>query len=146
MYIAYNKVRMHDIDMAGILYFPRQFRFVHDALEDFLETEGLSFLHVFYKEKLVLVVVHAEANYYSSLRVDDKIEVHISVESIGNSSFTTFYKIYKQGNEKILTGTAKTVHCAVDADTRQKIPVPDLIKKFLVQHLDPSTMHHRKPQ
>lgn len=143
MYTAHNKVRMHDIDMAGILYFPRQFRFVHDALEDFLETQGLSFTHVFKKAKLVLVVAHAEANYYSSLIVDDKIEVHVTVESIGNSSFTTFYKIYKQ--DGTLTGTAKIVHVAVDADTRKKIPIPEFIKTLLNQHLDPSTIHHKKP-
>ena len=47
MFISYNKVRMHDTDLAGILYFARMFRFAHDALEDLLEAEGITFSTMF---------------------------------------------------------------------------------------------------
>jgi len=43
MFITKNTIRMHDVDIVGILYFPRQFRFVHEALEDFLTSEGIPF-------------------------------------------------------------------------------------------------------
>src|SRR6185437_6447175 len=102
MFIAKNKVRMHDTDMAGILYFPRQFRFAHDALEDFIESIGLTFDDVFRKEHFVFVIVHAEADYLAPLRVGDRIEVALSIEAIGNSSFTVFYQIFKA--DKMLVG------------------------------------------
>ena len=98
MFIAKNQVRMHDTDMAGILYFPRQFRFAHDALEDFVASEGLSFNEVFVKEKFVFVVVHAEADYLKPLQIGDKLEVHLEVERLGTSSFTISYKIYCHDN------------------------------------------------
>lgn len=133
MFITKNKIRMHDTDMAGILYFPRQFRFVHDAWEDWMENEGLFFERLFKEEEFAFVIVHAEADYKSSLVVGDSIEVHLKVESIGNTSFTIAYFIYK--SDKTLTGTAKTVHVCIDRKTRKKIPVPQKLKSSLEKYL-----------
>jgi 1,4-dihydroxy-2-naphthoyl-CoA hydrolase len=134
MYIAQNKVRMHDTDMAGILYFPRQFRFAHDALEDFVESESLSFQQVFHHENFVFVIVHAEADYMEPLRVGDHLEVHLTVERIGNSSFTVNYLIYRK-SDQLLVGTAKTVHVTLDGKSRTKIPIPEILRNKLQNHL-----------
>lgn len=133
MFIAHNKVRMHDTDMAGILYFARQFRFAHDALEDFVTSEGLTFDHVFNKTDYVFVIVHVEADYLAPLKVSDELEVHLSVEHIGTSSFTIFYQIYRA---KELMGTAKTVHVTLNSKTRTKIPIPEPLKQKLAKHLE----------
>lgn len=132
-FIAKNKVRMHDTDMAGILYFARQFRFAHDALEDFVESEtGISFDDIFRREKFVFVIVHCEADYFASLAVGDKLEIRLSVEKIGNSSFTLFYKIFRQ---HALVGTVKTVHVSLNSETKVKIEVPDVLRQSLEKYL-----------
>jgi 1,4-dihydroxy-2-naphthoyl-CoA hydrolase len=133
MFIATNKVRMHDTDMAGILYFPRQFRFAHDALEDFVEDQGFSFEKVFNQENFVFVIVHCEADYYSPLRVGDQLNVHVSVESIGTSSFTMKYEIFKIDHTH--AGSAKTIHVTLDRITRKKIVLPHILKEMLQKHL-----------
>lgn len=133
-FIAKNKVRMHDTDMAGILYFPRQFRFAHDALEDFIESEGMTFEQVFKREKFVFVIAHAEADYYLPLRVGDSIEVHLFVEKIGRSSFTIGYKIYRIPKME-LVGGAKTVHVCLESETRTKIPIPTRLHHALERRL-----------
>ncbi len=133
MFVTQNKVRMHDTDMAGILYFARQFRFVHDAIEDFSESEGLSFDDLFHKEHFVFVVVHAEADYLAPLRVGDVLEVRLTIESIGASSFTAFFQIFRI-KDNLLVGTAKTVHVTLDRETRKKIPIPDSFRTILAKH------------
>lgn len=133
MYITKNQVRMHDTDMAGRLYFPRQFRFAHDALEDFLDHEGLPFNQLFHLEDFYIVIVHAEADYYLQLKVGDRLEVHVSVERIGNTSFAIKYRIFK--TDKSLVGSAKTIHVALDAKTHTKIPLPQKIRSLLDKHL-----------
>lgn len=133
MFKTHNKVRMHDTDMAGILYFPRQFRFVHDALEDLLASEGTNFETIFHKEQFVFVIVHAEADYLSPLRVGDDLDIMVSVETIGRSSFSFVYKIYKK--DGTLTGSAKTIHVALDTHTRKKIPIPHKLETMLRKHL-----------
>lgn len=133
MFIAKNKVRMHDTDMAGILYFPRQFRFAHDALEDLVESEGFSFDKVFHQEEFVFVIVHCEADYYSSLRVGDDVHIQVSVERIGSSSFTMIYEIYKTDHTHV--GSAKTIHVTLDRVSRTKIPIPVVLREMLEKHL-----------
>ncbi len=132
MFIAHNKVRMHDTDMAGILYFARQFRFAHDALEDFVSSEGLTFDQVFNKTDYVFVIVHVEADYLAPLKVSDELEIHLSVTHVGTSSFTILYQIYRA---KELVGTAKTVHVTLNSKSRTKIPIPEHLREKLTKHL-----------
>jgi len=144
MFISHNKVRMHDTDMAGILYFPRQFRFAHDALEDWVESEGLGFHQVFHVENFVFVIVHAEADYLAPLRVGDKLEIHLTIERVGTSSFTVNYRIYR-GSQ--LVGTVKTVHVTLEAQSRTKIEIPERFRHILSQHLiDASTVAENLPE
>ena len=132
MFITYNKVRMHDTDMAGILYFAKQFRYVHDALEDLVEKEGFSFDYLFNNSTFVFVIVHAEADYLAPVKVGDLLEVHVEVENLGNSSFTMSYKIFKA--DDVMMGKAKTVHVCLDSKTRQKIPIPDTLRNILKKY------------
>lgn len=136
MFITYNKVRMHDTDMAGILYFAKQFRYVHDALEDLVEKEGFNFDYLFNNSDFVFVIVHAEADYLEPVKVGDLLEVHVEVESMGTSSFTMSYKIFKANDT--LIGKAKTVHVCLDAKTRTKIPIPDSLRNVFQKYQAPS--------
>lgn len=133
MFISHNRVRMHDTDMAGILYFPRQFRFVHDCLEDLMQSEGITYQQIFHHEKFVFVVIHAESDYLSPLTVGEDLEIHLATEKIGNTSFTLGYNIFRKRDKK-LVGKAKTVHVTLDAETRNKIPLPKKLIKILSKY------------
>lgn len=131
-YITHNIVRMHDTDMAGRLYFARQFRFAHDALEDFVSSEGLDFNYVFHEANFVFVIVHCEADYFGLLKVSDKITTHLTVEHIGNTSFTLFYEFFMESKE--LIGTAKTVHVTLDRLSQQKLSIPPELRSVLEKY------------
>ncbi|CDR34690.1 acyl-CoA thioesterase [Criblamydia sequanensis] len=136
-FIARNKVRMHDTDMAGLLYFARQFRFAHDALEDFVTSEGYNFDQVFHHEKFVFVIVHCEADYYAHLKVGDELKVLLACEHIGETSFTIVYRIYNQ--DENLVGTVKTVHVTLDTATRKKMTIPDKLRASLNKYREDSS-------
>ncbi len=138
MFISYNKVRMNDTDVAGILYFANQFRFVHDAWEDLVELENMSFQQIFFNEDFLFVIVHVEADYLTPLMIADKLEVTVVTENIGNTSFTMSYKIYIENGatkELTLAGTAKTTHVTVDKATRTKVAIPDHLKAILQKYM-----------
>lgn len=138
MFITKNKVRMHDTDMAGILYFPRQFRFMHDAFEDMMHTEGYCYNKIFKSDDFVYVVVHAESDYIKALHVSDDLEVRVCIEAIGTTSFTVSYEIYRLGNvEPELVGRGKTVHVTLKNSTRTKIPIPEKLRKTLERFAAP---------
>lgn len=132
MFVTKNQIRMHDIDMVGILYFPRQFRIVHEALEDFLDSEGYRFDKIFNEENFLFVIVHCESSYLAPLKLADKLEVQVSIEHIGTTSFTIYYTIFRDDGLKV--GTAKTVHVCIDSQTRKKIPIPEPLMGILVKH------------
>lgn len=125
---------MHDIDMVGILYFPRQFRFVHEALEDFMESEGFPFDKMFFKKNFLFVIVHCRSDYFAPVRFGDKLRIEVTVEHIGTTSFTLHYKIFREG-ETDKVGEAKTVHVCLDYKTRKKRPIPDDLRAVLKKHL-----------
>jgi 1,4-dihydroxy-2-naphthoyl-CoA hydrolase len=133
MFKAQTQVRMHDTDMAGVIFFANQFRFAHDALEDFVESEGFSFEDVFHKNDFVFLVVHAEADYLAPLRVGQSLEVEVSVERIGTTSFTVFYRILDKRSQN-LVGTVKTIHVTLDRNTREKIAIPQTFREILEKH------------
>ena len=139
MFIAHNIVRMHDTDMAGILYFARMFRFAHDALEDFMMHEGIRFQEMFKKHDFAFVIAHAEADYKLPMTVGDPLDVHVTVDKIGTTSFTIGYKIYFS-DRLSLAGTVKTIHVTLDPKTRVKIPIPDRFRVILQRYHDQA--HH----
>lgn len=132
-FITVNKVRMHDTDMAGILYFARQFRFVHDALEDFFESGGCTFEELFQKFTVIFVIVHAQSDYLKPLKAGDQLEVHLCIEKMGDSSVVFSYEIYRDGNE--LVGKAKTVHVCLDRITRGKATIPEEFRSKFSKYL-----------
>ncbi|MDA1353320.1 MAG: thioesterase family protein [bacterium] len=133
MFISKNTVRMHDTDMAGILYFARQYRFAHDAWEDLLESEGIVLKDLFAKSPYLFVIVHSEADYYRSLMLGDHIEVRLTISSVGNTSFTVAYGIYIDGTDDLM-GMVKTVHVCVDAKSREKIRVPQSLRDKMTKY------------
>ena len=122
MYAYQAKIKLHDTDAAGILFFSHQFEIVHDAYESLLEKMGLGFAELIRHRDYFLPIVHAESDYKAPLFVGDVIEIQVTVENIGNTSFTFAYKLLSSKGQ--LVGTARTVHVTIDKKTREKILLP----------------------
>lgn len=130
MFTYTTKIRLHDTDAAGIIFFANQFKIIHDAYEDLLEEFGWSFPKILKGTKYFLPIVHAESNYKTPVLVGDKIIIAIKIGHIGKTSFSFEYTL-KRG--KTLVGTAKTVHVTIDQKTRKKIPLPSALRQALVK-------------
>ena len=76
-----------------------------------------------------LPIVHAESDYKAPLHAGDKIMVEIKVGHIGKTSFSFEYTIHKLN--KVLVGTAKTVHVTINPKNSSKVPLPPKIRKAL---------------
>ncbi len=126
-----TKIRLHDTDAAGILFFAHQFSIVHDAYEQLLEKLGFSFSTMLTKRSYFLPIVHAESDYKSPLFVGDTVTIVIKVGQIGETSFSFDYTIRNQ--KKVLVGTAKTVHVTIDKKSKTKISLPKEIRSSLTK-------------
>jgi len=132
MFTYKTKIRLHDTDAAGIIFFANQLKIVHDAYEELLEKNHLGFAMMLKKTDFFLPIVHVESDYIKSVFAGDKIVVAVKVGHIGKTSCSFEYTI-KRGTT--LVGAAKTVHVAIDQKTRQKIPLPSILIAALKKHL-----------
>ena len=129
MFIYKTQIKLHDTDAAGILFFGKQFFFVHDAYEKYLEKIGYGFSNLIKNKKYFLPIVHAESSYKNPLYVGDEITVKVKLTHIGTTSITFEYEITNK--KGILVGTAKTVHVTINKMTRKKIPLPTAFRAAL---------------
>ncbi len=122
MYTYQTKIKLHETDAAGLLFFSNQFKMVHDAYESLLEKIGFGFADLIRNEDFFLPIVHAEADYKKPLFVGDLIEIQVVVDNVGETSFTFAYNLFNTQQE--IVGTARTVHVTIDKKSHHKIPLP----------------------
>ena len=127
MYTYQTKIKLHDTDAAGLLFFSHQFEMVHDAYEGLLESIGFGFAELLRNQNFFLPIVHAESDYKKPLFVGDVIEIQITVENVGETSFTFAYKLLNARQE--IVGTARTVHVTIDKKSGKKIILPKLMRE-----------------
>jgi len=123
-------VGLSDTDAAGLIFFTNQFHYAHAAYEQFLEHIDLPMKQIIDSEDFLIPIIHAESDYHQKLEVGDRFDLELTVDKVGESSFTLFYILTNpDGN---LVGTAKTIHVTIDKNTKNKIALPDQLRKGLI--------------
>ena len=129
MFTYQTRVKLHDTDAAGILFYSSIFNIIHDAYEAFLDSHDLN-IGKFLKEKeYMLPVVRAEAEYKLKQSVGDEMIITLVCEKIGKSSYTIKYEI--ENGEKKIVCTAKTVNVVLDFNTQSIVAIPQKLKEAL---------------
>jgi 1,4-dihydroxy-2-naphthoyl-CoA hydrolase len=116
-----STVRLRETDAGGVMFFARRFDLMHDAYEAFMEARGLSIAKILADGAYMLPVVHAECDYSAPLATGDVVRVHVEVEEVRTRRFTMRYTVEGAGRA---AGTGRTVHVAVDMQTRRAVPLP----------------------
>ncbi|RMH71204.1 MAG: acyl-CoA thioesterase [Gemmatimonadetes bacterium] len=130
MYIYHTSIKLHDTDAAGLLFFANQFKLAHDAYETFFNALGFNLGKMIQSGTFVLPIVHADADFTAPLFVGDRVGIRIHLGKVGRSSFTLLYDILRETGETV--GRVKTVHVAIDKQTREKIELPERLKMALM--------------
>lgn len=123
MYSYETSVKLHDTDAAGLLFFAHQLTMVHDAYESFMESVGFSLASVIRESNFLIAIVHTEADFTKPLYVGDQLKIELTVEKLGDSSYTLVYELLTDNQES--AGKAKTVHVCIDKESRKKKSLPE---------------------
>ncbi len=132
MFAYKTKIKFHEVDSAGKLFFAEFFKLAHDAYQAFLENAGLGLSFIINKADFILPIVHSEADFKKPVCLDDLIKIVLIVSRIGESSFSLSYN-FNINNE--LVCTIKTVHAILDKKSKQKISIPLKLKSILEKGL-----------
>ncbi|HVP07705.1 MAG TPA: thioesterase family protein [Candidatus Acidoferrum sp.] len=131
MFTYSTTVKLHQTDAAGLLFFGNYFMLAHDAYQAFVEASGYSFARIIKESGFLAPIVHAESDYQAPLFVGDKVEVRLSADDIGTTSYTLAYELV--GENGATVATLRTVHVWVERRTMQKSPLPGWLKDALAK-------------
>lgn len=132
-FVSESVVRLYDTDAAGFHFFGAQFRFAHEALENFFEHVGLPIAKTIRERGVLFPVVHAEADYRAPLAVGDRLTVRVAVRAIRDRSFSVGYRLILADGRDV--GSVMTVHAAVTAASGASGPLPDAVRTALEPYL-----------
>ncbi|MEE2034124.1 acyl-CoA thioesterase [Rhodococcus chondri] len=86
------------------------------------------------------VVAETSCRYLSELSFPDRLQIGLAVERIGKQSVTYTLAIFREDSDGALhpAATGRFVHVYVDLLTRRPVPIPEQIRKAVMQLVTPS--------
>jgi acyl-CoA thioester hydrolase len=131
-------IRFGDTDPYGVVYFVSYFRFMKEALDEFLRARGLPPEDTYRDAEAGrgLPVAASSARFLAPARYGDVLDVGVAVQACSEKSVTFGFRIGRRPEgEPVATGEITCV--AIDAGWRP-IPLPPEWRHRLLGALDPS--------
>jgi YbgC/YbaW family acyl-CoA thioester hydrolase len=124
-----TRVRFHQADPAGVLFFGRVFELVSDAYEELIRLAFLRFEDVFRAREFLVPIVHAEADYRRPIWVGEQVTLRLEIQRIGRSSLTYGFEVLDDSGELRVRG--RIVHAFVDSSSFETIEIPPHVRQQL---------------
>jgi YbgC/YbaW family acyl-CoA thioester hydrolase len=124
-----SRVRFHQADPAGVLFYGRVFELVNDAYEELVRAAGFVYDDHFGMLDYATPVVHVEADYKRPMAAGESLQVEITVTRIGRASFTLGFRIL--GTDDAERATGNVIHAFVSAATFRTIEIPEAVRDGL---------------
>lgn len=132
---AYSlRIRLHDTDAAGVMFYGHLFRHAHDAYESFMEQLGFP-LHDLIGNatagpKVRLPIARAQARYERPLRLGERVRVELWIAEVRRRAFTVDYRFLDEQGRTC--ATAQTRHCLVgEGDAELPAPLRDALRQWV---------------
>lgn len=96
------RVRYHETDNMGVVYYSNYFVWFEVARTEYLRSAGVSYRHL--EEKgLYMMVAEATCRYKAPARYDDIVKIHTWIPRMKNSSLEFSHKMFV-GDKLIASG------------------------------------------
>jgi YbgC/YbaW family acyl-CoA thioester hydrolase len=126
-FVFESRVRFGDTDASGRIFYVSLLNHFDAA-----EAEFLRFLGVGYREiqdrKVGFPRVRVECDYTGALVYDDLMDIAVTVDRIGRSSFTLLFDVSTEGRP---AARGKVTIVAIDRATQKSMPLPENLREAL---------------
>jgi len=126
-FVFESRVRFGDTDASGRIFYVSLLNHFDAA-----EAEFLRFLGVGYREiqdrKVGFPRVRVECDYTGALVYDDLMQIAVTVDRIGRSSFTLQFDVSTEGRP---AARGKVTIVAIDRATQKSMPLPENLREAL---------------
>ena len=121
------KIYYEDTDAGGVVYYSNYLKFLERARTEMLESIGLSNKKLLEDHKTLIIVKSCNIEYENPARLEDKIQIYSSIETLNKASFDVIQNIKKDDN---LIVKAKVKLVTVNKDGKP-IKIPSILEKSL---------------
>ncbi len=135
MFIYQRAVRFHEVDPAGILFFPHFLTYAHEAMERLFDALDGGYATLVGPRKLGLPAVRLETQFHAPLAFGDEVRVEASVSRLGNRSCTLRYRFVRQKDSVLCAEVLHTV-VATDLSKMKSCDMPGDVRRVVEDHLE----------
>jgi acyl-CoA thioester hydrolase len=116
------RVYYEDTDAGGIVFYANYLKFFERARTEWLRAAGVGQQELLEREGAVFVVKSASLDYHAPARLDDQLQLTLTIEKLGRASVQFVQQAWR--GEQLLTSASVKVGC-VDAETLRPRSLPD---------------------
>ena len=121
------KVYYEDTDSGGVVYYSNYLKFLERARTEMINSIGLSNKKLLEEHKTLIIVKSCNVEYLSPSKLEDRLQIYSSIESINKASFVMIQDI-KKDDDLIVKAKIKLV--TVNYEGRP-IKIPSVLKNKL---------------
>lgn len=123
-----SRIRFSDTDASGRIHYSAMFRHMEAAEDEFLRAIGQPYASIETAAGISFPRVHVEAQFVAPLRYDDEVETQVTVERVGESSFTLYFMSVANGTA-VARGRITAV--CMSTETQRSTPLPEALAEAL---------------
>ena len=95
------RVYFEDTDAGGIVYYANYLKHAERARTEFMRALGADHSGLMANEGVMMTVRRCEAEFFSSARLDDALEVHTTIEEIGGATMWLDQRVMRGEDELV---------------------------------------------
>ena len=124
------RVYYEDTDAGGVVYYANYLKFAERARSEMLRHLGIENSALQAEEGIALVVRKVEAEYLSPAKLDDLLEIHLSLTKVGGASIDGVQLITR--GDEVLVRIRIKIGCMQLSGGAQRLPekIRNLLRNF----------------
>jgi YbgC/YbaW family acyl-CoA thioester hydrolase len=138
-FILEQRVAWSDVDLAGIVYFPRYFSYFENAELEWFRSHGLSYEGILEETGVWLPRVACHSNFRAPAKLAELLSIELRLDRLGRTSFTLGFDAFRLPDRTAIAD-GYIVVAAVDRESFRPTPVPHRLVQLL------SELERRSPE
>jgi acyl-CoA thioester hydrolase len=123
------RVRFGETDLQGIVFNGNYLTYYDVAWTEYFRALGLDYKSLI-ETGADTVLARTTMEFKAPAHFDEILEIHVRVSSIGNTSLTFEFEIYREGEEALI-GTALSLYVCIDPQTLRPVRAPDRLRELI---------------
>ncbi len=133
MFSYEREVRFHEVDAAGIMFFPTFLVIAHEAMEDLFAALDGGYRRLIVERRIGLPAVDVAMRFSAPLRFGDLVTIETATLRLGNRSATLRYRFNPTGSHSHCAEVEHTVVCT-DLDQMSSCDMPGDVRAIFSSH------------